>query len=174
MKYCPKCGNINGDKAKFCYSCGHPFPEETIKEDSNTETVVEQEKGSPYYKVENNKTFIEPVINTKATLDKVSMILGIISLALLGMCCFPISIVVAPIAIITGIVSLCNKKNIDNKKAVLGIVFGGIALLLSIILFAILPSVIEVYKEYARNICNSSPNSDECQIFKKNFPGWFK
>ena len=58
MKYCPKCGNINSDKAKFCYSCGHPFPEETIKEDTNTETVVEQEKGSPYYKVENNKTFI--------------------------------------------------------------------------------------------------------------------
>src|SRR4029077_10844229 len=41
MKVCPRCGESNAERARFCQNCGYPFPErETIGEERKTVTVV--------------------------------------------------------------------------------------------------------------------------------------
>src|SRR5262245_27299673 len=41
MKACPRCGESNADRARFCQNCGYPFPErEPVGEERKTVTVV--------------------------------------------------------------------------------------------------------------------------------------
>ncbi len=172
MKYCTKCEKMNNDNAKFCYNCGNQFSSALITEENNNGFSGE-EQGSPYYKVEHSDIKIKTPDN-QSTLNKVSLILGIISISLLGIICFPISIIVSPIAIITGIVAIIRNPKQNKKKAKLGIIFGGIALILSIILFIIAPIYMELQKNKAYEICEQYPYSEECQEYKEQYPGWFK
>ena len=160
MKYCPNCGRANQENSKFCMYCGTKFDE--VKENENVETVNAE--------FTENKT----ITNNESSLGKLSMILGIISVGLLIICCcFPVSVIVGPIAIITGIVSLTKNKGANKKLAILGIVLGSIALLLSIVSFVCMEPFLELMEEMAHEICNQDPNSDECLLYKENFPGWF-
>ena len=41
MKVCPRCGEHNSERARFCQNCGFPFPEhESVAEERKTVTVV--------------------------------------------------------------------------------------------------------------------------------------
>jgi class 3 adenylate cyclase/tetratricopeptide (TPR) repeat protein len=41
MKVCPRCGEQNSERARFCQNCGYPFPEhEPVGEERKTVTVV--------------------------------------------------------------------------------------------------------------------------------------
>ena len=41
MKVCPRCGESNSERARFCQNCGYPFPErEAVGEERKTVTVV--------------------------------------------------------------------------------------------------------------------------------------
>lgn len=160
MKNCEKCGYQNNDDANFCVCCGASFDE--VNSNNDAEEVLE----------------IDPSTQT-SSLAKVSFITGIISLGLLfSMCCYPIAIIVGPISIITGIISLVKKPKLSTTKAILGIIFGSLALVLSIILFIIsgpLTDIIaDAYIEYIRDYCSKNPNSQECITYKDQFPEWFK
>lgn len=156
MKYCPKCGKENKDDANFCVSCGHNFV-------TNTDNF----QGMP------NPEIVKPV----STLGLVSMICGIISLASLVVCCFlpVVALITGPIAVITGIIYLVKHKDQNKNQAILGIVLGAIGLVLGIvILIGILRIDPEAIKQGAIDECIQNPNSDECQMYQKLFPDWFK
>lgn len=152
MKYCKNCGKENLDDAQFCLSCGAQL-------ENAAEAVVE-----PYS------------MPKKSSLGKVSMILGIIGAALsIVCCCFPfLSIIIGPIAIITGIVFLVKCPDDKKGQAIAGIVLGAVALLIGIIMFASADLFEEALKQAAQELCNQDPNSEECQIYKETFPQWFE
>ena len=46
-KTCPNCYFINDDFVRVCMKCGHAFPKESIKADSDSEVIDEVEKEQP-------------------------------------------------------------------------------------------------------------------------------
>lgn len=153
MKFCPKCGHENNDEVKFCINCGEKF----IEEDAVHETVD-----------------VDPTPQS-SSLAKVSFITGIISVGLLvSMCCFPIAIIVGPIAIVTGIISLVRTPKLSKKQAIIGLVLGSVAFLLSLIMFLCMDPMLEFLKQYMQDYCIQYPDSDECLTYKEAFPEWFQ
>ena len=172
MKYCPKCGKQNEYDAKFCLNCGNKFDVENVNID--TDNNQEDLNGSNYYNAEPQTNYIYN--NKKSSLDKVSMVLGIIAIAFstLLCCCSPISYILGPIAIILGIIYMKKCPNEKKGKATAGIILGAIALLFAIFFTVILPETIESMKEIAYLECQNNPNSDECITYKQSFPQWFQ
>lgn len=162
MKKCIFCGQENDDKNKFCIKCGYKFENEDTSPKNNEEETTE-------------KVDVLSPINNKNSLANVALILGIIS----GGCLFvpiglPFAVVISLFAITTGIVSLIRKPKIEKTKAILGIVIGAVALLLSIIIFIVAGPVIEILKEYIQSYCKSNPGSEECLMLEQQLPGFFK
>ena len=155
MKYCSKCGSENKEDAKFCMNCG------TFFEESSQVSYFEEST--------------QVVETKKSSLDKVSMILGIVAASLsVVCCCLPfLAVILGPIAIITGIIYLVKYPSANKGKAIAGIVLGAVALLIGIIIYASWPAMEELIEEAARQICDADPNSEECQIYKQTFPEWF-
>lgn len=152
MKFCPKCGHENNDEFKFCMNCGAMLNEEEIHETVDVDPTPQ-----------------------KSSLAKVSLITGIISMGLLvSMCCFPVAIIVGPIAIATGIISLVRTPKLSKKQAIIGIVLGSIALLMSLIIFLCMDPLLELLKQYMQEYCIQYPDSDECLTYKNTFPEWFE
>ena len=172
MKYCPKCGKENDYNAKFCLNCGNKFDVENVNTDTNNNQAGLNI--NDYYNdgIQNNNVHI----NKNSSLDKVSMILGIIAIAFstLLCCCFPISYILGPIAIILGIIYF--KKCPTSKKgmATAGIILGAIALLFAIFFTILLPETLEAMKEMAYLECQNNTNSEECLTYKQSFPQWFQ
>ena len=173
MKFCTKCGKQNEDNAKFCLNCGNKFESVNNEFDEmNIESNEVQFNGSSYYSSQQTPVYLN---NKKSSLDKVSMIIGIIAICFSTVlcCCFPISYILSPIAIILGIIYVKKYPQEKNGKAIAGIVLGAVALMFTIIITILLPDFIEMMKEYAYQVCQSNPDSDECESYKSNFPQWF-
>ena len=175
MKYCPNCGKQNDDNAKFCLNCGNKF-EITNFESVNNEGESNQTElnGSNYY---SDAPQVKPFVTTRmSSLDKVSMIIGIIAISFstLLCCCFPVSYLLGPIAIILGIIYFKKCPNGKKGMAITGIVLGAVALVFTIVFTIIFPEVVNTMKEIAYMECQNNPNSDECLSYKENFPQWFQ
>ena len=50
----------------------------------------------------------------------------------------PLPVVIAPYAIICGIVSLVNKPKVDTSKAILGLAFGSVSFIISFLAYIII------------------------------------
>lgn len=114
MKFCPKCGIENEEGVKFCSKCGTSLTEEIKKEEGNK----------------------------KEKLATASMIIGIISLILSFTCIIFLPIVLSvPLAIVglvLGIVNLCKKG-----KRFSGVILNVASLVISFVMaFVIFPIVI--------------------------------
>lgn len=159
MKTCNVCNKENRDEAKFCISCGSKF----ILEQKEEEDIKENIELCNYCET--------TIINQRTSLDKVALILGLISigvLVLMGM--FPIAIIVSPIAIIISIVAMTKLQKGDRKKAVIGLVFGIIAFVISILCYIFLPIIINEISILLDDFCSSEGNSDICEMIKSIFP----
>lgn len=166
MKYCEKCGKENIDENKYCVRCGQQLNND-IQENNIEEVVVEEN-----YNIENVSSDNHKGVNTVANL---SFILGIISIGCLGVPMgIPFGIVISLFAITTGIVSLVRKRNINTKKAILGLVFGSVTLIISIILFIVIGPIIDYIKELISNYCWENQDYDECMFLNELFPNLFQ
>ena len=159
MKYCPYCGKENEENNKFCVGCGKSLD----TQDGDVVEVVEA------------KTMNEQP--KKSTLDLVGMILGIISVASLIVCCCGafgfISILTGIAALIVSIISIV--RNGSNGKAIAGLVLGIIGIILSVVVFAALPTVIQEFQKQIVDGCNNGTlDSDVCEEYKEIFPDWFE
>jgi len=152
MKYCTNCGKQNDDHNKFCIACGKPF--KTI--------VVSQQRAVK----------VDKEVNSLA---QVSFLLGLISLLAFFMpAMMPFAIVLSIFAIVTGIIALIRKPKISRKKAIFGIVFATIALVLSIVLFVFIDVIIAYLKYFLQSYCNLNPESEECLMLEELLPNLFR
>mgnify|MGYP003296782807 CR=1 FL=1 len=167
MKYCEKCGKENIDENKFCISCGQKF-ENNIQEENVEEVIAEEEN----YNVENVSLYKPKEVNTLANL---SFILGIISIGCFGVPVgLPFGIVISLFAITTGIISLVRKRKINTTKAILGLVFGSVTLIVSIIMFIVIGPIIDFIKELISTYCWENQDYDECMFLNELFPNLFQ
>ena len=177
MKYCPNCGTENKDDARFCLGCGSKFESVDTEKTESVETVEAVDtnfEGSNYYNGDNTQS--QAPIVKKSSLGKVAMIVGIIAavLSVVCCCCYPLGFILGPVAIILGIISLVKHPNNQKGMAITGIILGSIALLFAITMVVISPALLEEMQKYAYEVCTQNPSSDECQMYKENFPQWFQ
>lgn len=104
---------------------------------NNVNNQFDNEFSSPNFGEEQVEIISNFVVYDESPIAKVSFIIGLISLGALTSL-FPLAIVTSPYAIICGIISLVTKPEIDRNKAVLGLVFGCISFLLSLIIYILL------------------------------------
>ena len=125
--FCPKCGNKLQEDSSFCSDCGTPAPNE--QNDSQPQTQDEQNNFQPQTQtVQNN---FQPQTIQKSGLATAGMILSIIAIALSVIPFFNILIIIpAILAIIFGIITLCQKRFIG--KAVTALVLGLLSLTIAI------------------------------------------
>ena len=158
MKYCQNCQSENKDVAKFCSSCGKEFEISENKDNVEIDSFVKEEK-----------------INTRTSLDKVSFILGIISVGALLMCTFfPVAIITGPLAIITGIISLTKVPRNERKKAIIAIVLGSVGLIYAILLFIFIPILLDFVMNFLNDYCLTEGNEELCEMLKSMLPNLFK
>jgi hypothetical protein len=115
---CQNCSHINFGNAAFCSKCGAPLSKGTM----------------PVYNYQTSQYSI----NKKSSLGAISLIFGIISII---PCCVFYHYVPALIAIITGIIELKRISRGESpaknrSMAITGLIFGIIALFVSLIIFA--------------------------------------
>lgn len=163
MPFCPKCGKEVKEDSAFCSNCGNPLSNGQDNLDSNSEHA-EYVEFSNYQEKE-------------SSLCKVSMILGIISIVFstICCCCFPVSAITGPIAIILAIIYLVKYPNKSKSQAIVGLVLGIIATVIAIYMcYSMMVFDPNEVKDILMEYCETDPNSDECKIIKDSFPDWFK
>lgn len=158
MKYCTNCGAEIAEESKFCSNCGTRYEEKKTEYDDMWGAVLEKEvkpQEELDIKYEEEPYTDESVIDAKEIVFQMptlqnyempsamqagngnigcsiaSMVCGIVSLVC---CCFwYLSIILAIVAIVLGIISI--KKEYEGKgMAIAGLITGGIAIFALIVL----------------------------------------
>ncbi len=114
----------NDDYDNFKYNVNNQFDNEFV---------------SPNFGEEQKEVVTNFVANNgESSVAKVSFIIGLISIGALVSFMIPLPVVIAPYAVICGIVSLVIKPKVDTSKAILGIVFGSVSFILSFLAYIII------------------------------------
>ncbi len=168
MKFCTKCGQENGDDAKFCLGCGEKFTSE--ENENQTEGATETVTPTNYYdSFDHSNNYVY-----KGSLGKVSMILGIIAAAIgVLCCCFPLGLPVGIVSVVLGIINLVKHPGHQKGMAIAGIVLGAIAAVFGLYFVLAMPEAMKEIEFIVRQTCEQNPNSDECQAYKEAFPQFF-
>lgn len=164
-KMCPFCGTENSAESKFCVKCGASIIGAETSTIIRTNSIVSQANG------ETND------FDKTSSLNKVAMILGIVSVASMIVCCCGLfgflSIIPGVLAIIFSSIYM-HKHNSSDGKAIAGLILGIIGVLISITLMVTLPDLMESIKEVIVEACSDGTLDDEtCSIYRDQFPEWF-
>lgn len=152
--YCESCGVKLENPKKFCHNCGKELEGNVL---FCPQCGVKVESSSPIeqYNIGENPS----------TLNTVALVLGIISIVLSCTCCLSfLSLVIAPIGVILGIVFLVKHKEQEKGKAIAGLILSLIAFFIALFIVVLIPESLEEMKEF----CELNPDNETCRMLEES------
>lgn len=132
MKYCVKCGAELRDEAVICPKCGCMVDGRLVEKDFSEK--IAEEKAEPLVTADNQHThtWVSLVLGILALVYSLSSLIFRVSLGELFNYLVCLSDSIIPIAII---VSICQLKAPKKAMPLIGLIFGGVAYIMRIIVF---------------------------------------